>query len=101
MHTFRVLVRGEGLVVRRWLVFRRSLGFFATRFVTAASREAAGELALREVRAEPRLVLPALRAPLLVVEEVEPVDAESAAGPPPGVVFFPEARDLTSTSPAT
>jgi len=39
MQTFRVLVRGDGLVVRRWLVFRRTLGFYATRYVSAKSAE--------------------------------------------------------------
>jgi hypothetical protein len=94
--TFRVLVRGERLVVRRWLIFRRTLGFYATRVVTAASREAAEQVALRELQGEPRLAIAALRAPALVVEEVEPVDADSAAAPPPGIVFFPETQDQTS-----
>jgi hypothetical protein len=95
------MVRGEGLVVRRWFIFTRTLGFFATRFVTAASREAAAELAVRELRVEPRLALSAVRAPRLRVEEVEAVDAENATAPPPGIVFFPEARDQASSAPAT
>ncbi len=101
MPSYRVLVRGEGLVVRRWLLFRRTLGFFATRFVTAPSREAAGEIALRELRGEPRLTLAALRAPTLAVEEVAPADADSATWPQPGIVFFPGAPDQPSKKPAT
>ena len=91
------MVRGEGLVVRRWLIFTRTLGFFATRFVTAASREAAEALAVRELRGEPRLAFAGVRAPRLVVEEVEAVDAENATAPTPGIVFFPETRDQASS----
>jgi hypothetical protein len=101
MLTFRVMVRGDGLVVRRWLIFRRTLGFFATRFVTATSPEAAAEAALIELRGEPHLALAGFAAPRLVVEEVEAVDAEDSAGPQPGIVFFPETRYRPSASPAT
>ena len=73
MQTFRVVVHGRGMVVRRWLVFRRAVGFYATRFVEADSEAAAGARALSELRGEPRLVAAAIRAPTLTVEEVEAV----------------------------
>ena len=101
MPTYRVVVRGEGLVVRRWLLFRQTLGFFATRLVIAPSCEAAGEIALSQIRGEPRLPLAALRAPTLAVEDVAPADADTATGPQPGIVFFPGARDRPSAKPAT
>ena len=65
MQTFRVLVHGRGLVVRRWWLFRwwlfrRRLGFYATHFVEAESAEQAGARALEALRGEPRLALVAL-----------------------------------------
>ena len=100
MPAYRVLVRGEGLVVRRWLIFRRTVGFYATRFVAAQSRQAAEEAALRELRGEPRLKLAARRAATLVVEEVTLLDAESMPSLQPGIVFFPQRRTSNLQAPA-
>jgi len=88
MQTFRVLVRGRGLVVRRWYFLRRALDFYATRFVDADGPEAAGVRALETLRGEPRLALAALRAPSLTVEEVDAVEARASTLPQPGIVFF-------------
>src|SRR5688572_14608083 len=88
MQTFKVLVHGRGLVVRRWWLFRRRLGFYATRFVDADSAEQAGARALDTLRGEPRLVVAALRAPALAVEEVDPVEGPAATWPEPGIVFY-------------
>jgi hypothetical protein len=96
MQTFKVLVHGRGMVVRRWWLFRRHLGFYATRFVDAESVEQAGARALEALRGEPRLALAALRAPTLAVEEVEPVDAPASTWPQPGIVFYPAGADDVS-----
>jgi hypothetical protein len=89
MQTFRVLVRGRGMVIRRWFFFRRTLDLYATRFVEAEGPEAAGVGALEELRGEPRLAAAALRAPSLAIEEVEVVEARASTLPQPGIVFFP------------
>jgi len=77
------------MVVRRWLLFRRTVGFYVTCFVQAGSDELARERALSEVRDEPRLLLAAIRPPSLAVEEVEVVDLEGAPLPKLGIVFYP------------
>lgn len=89
------------MVVRRWLVFRQTLNFFATRFVDAESREAAEEPALREVRGEPRLAVAAIRAPTLAVEEIEAVDSELSRSPAPGIVFYPAGANRGANDRAT
>jgi len=97
MQTFRVLVHGEGMVVRRWLVLRRTVGFYATRLVEAESDAAAGDRALSELRGDPRLALAAIRAPALAVEEVEVVDGPPATWPEPGIVFYPAGAGAGAT----
>src|SRR4051812_20435736 len=89
MTTFRVLVHGKGMIVRRWFVFRRTLDLYATRFVEADDPQSAGECALRELRGEARLAVAALRPPTLIVEEVEAVEAVSRPVQEPGIVFYP------------
>lgn len=89
MQTFKVIVHGQGLVVRRWLFFRRELGFYATRFVDAESVEAAGDRVLTELQGEPRLLMAALRFPRLTVEEVEAVEGPASTWPTPGLVYYP------------
>ena len=90
MQTFRVLVHGRGLIVRRWWLFRRRLGFYATRIVAAASPEEARARALESVRGEPRLALAAIQAPTLAVDEIEAVENSGAPTPTPGIVFYPD-----------
>ena len=89
VQTFKVLVHGRGLVVRSWWLFRRRLGFYATRIVDAESAEQAGARAVDTLRGEPRLVLAAVRVPTLAVEEVEAVDGPASTWPEPGIVFYP------------
>ena len=88
MQTFRVLVHGRGMVIRRWYFLRRTLDLYATRFVEAEGPEAAGAGALNALRGEPGLAIAALRAPLLTIEEVEAVEARASTLPQPGIVFF-------------
>ena len=89
MPTFRVVVHGRGLVVRRWWVFRRHVGFFATEFVDAESRVAAESLALDQVRSAPRLLLAALRPPSLAIDDVQEVTGPASTCPRLGIVFYP------------
>ena len=88
MSTYRVQIHGQRLVVRRWLFFRKRLGFFATRYVDAPSADVAKVEALRALRGEPRLALPALEAPQLTVEEVDLVPGPAASYPVTGIVFY-------------
>jgi hypothetical protein len=92
MPTYRVLVHGDGLVIRRWLFWRRRLGLFVTRYVDATDEAGAAALALEQVRGEPRLALTAVRAPMLRVDEIELVDGLTPAGVAPGIVFYEEQR---------
>jgi hypothetical protein len=73
--------------VRRWRVFRRTVGFYATRIVEARTAEAARLLALENVRGEPTLTLTALHPPRLAVEEIEEIDAGHSR-PQRGFVFY-------------
>jgi hypothetical protein len=92
MPIYRVLVHGEGLVVRRWLFWRRRLGLYATRYVDAADEVRAAKLALEQVRGEPRLAVAALTAPELRIDEVERVDGAASTTVAPGIVFYPARR---------
>jgi len=89
MPTYRVLVHGDGLVVRRWLFWRRRLGLYATRYVDAADEAHASEIALGQVRGEPRLAVAALTAPVLRIDEVERIDGAASTTVAPGIVFYP------------
>ena len=88
MQTYKVTVHGKGMLVRHWIFLRRELGFYATRFVDAESVEAAGAQALSQLRSEPRLLLLAIRAPILAIEEVEAVTGPAATLVQPGIVFY-------------
>jgi hypothetical protein len=89
--TFKVLVHGRGLVVRHWWLFKRQLGFYATRFVVADTAEAAGAEAMEAIRGEPRLALAAIRAPTLVIEGIEAVQDSSVPAREQGIVFYSDA----------
>ena len=89
MPTFRVLVHGQGMVVRRWVFLRRTFDLYATRFVEAESVEAAGTRALTELRGESKLALAAILAPTLSIDEIEAVPDRSSTLPQPGIVFYP------------
>ena len=89
MPTYKVLVHGRGLVVRHFWIFRRRYGFYVTRVVDAENPEQAAELAIESVRGEPRLVLAAMRAPTLTVEEVKPFEGPASAWQETGIVFYP------------
>ena len=87
--TFKVLVHGRGLVVRHWWIFRRRYGFYVTRVLDAEDPEQAAERAIESVRGEPRLVLAAMRAPTLTVEDVQPFEGPASAWQETGIVFYP------------
>jgi hypothetical protein len=89
MQNFRVLAHGQGMVVRRWLFFRRHVGFYATRFVEAATAEDAGAQVLAQLQGEARIILAAVEAPVLTIEEVEAIDGPIGGLPEPGIVFYP------------
>src|SRR5688500_1438339 len=97
MQTFKVLIHGRGLVVRRWWIFRRHLGFYVTCFVAANDAEEAQERALESVRGEPRLALAALRAPTLAAEEVTAVEGSVATWTRQGIIFYPAGVDSSPT----
>lgn len=101
MQTFRVLVHGRGMVIRRWYFWRRTLDCYATRFVEAEGPEAAGAQALKILRGEPRLAIAALHAPQLTVEEVEAIEARASTLPQPGIVFYPASAARGIVSQAT
>jgi hypothetical protein len=87
--TFLVRIHGRGLVVRRWMFFRRRLGFYVNRFVEATNAEEACEMVLADVRDEPKLLLRALHPPTLVVDAVEERE-EAPAIRRQGFAFYPE-----------
>jgi hypothetical protein len=89
MPTFKVLVHGRGLVVRRWWFFRRQYGFYVTRVVDADDANHAAERAIESVRGEPRLALAAMRAPTLTVDEVQPFQGPAAGWQEIGIIFYP------------
>ena len=91
MATFRVLVHGHGLVLRRWLLFRQTVGFYATRFVEAESVDIARQRVLADLRGDPKLALSAIRPPALVVEEVEEIQAMPEHRQL-GLVFYPAGK---------
>ena len=95
--TFKVLVHGRRLVVRRWWLFRRRLGFYDTRFVVAENEENAAAGALESVRGEPRLALAAIRAPTLAVEAIEAIEDSSVPPHHQGLTFY---SDATKESPS-
>jgi len=88
MPTYRVHIHGRRLIVRRWLFFRKQLGFYLTRYVDAPTAAVAEATALAKVRGEPRLVLVAIQAPQLAVEEINEVEGPAAEYPETGIVFY-------------
>ena len=91
MPLFRCLMRGENFpfdVDGAW----KSVGFYATRFVDAASAEEAEAAALGLLKADPALAressTPGLEHARVVFEEIEEVAA--VTGPNAGFTFFEE-----------
>ena len=101
MPTYKVLVHGRGLETRRWWIFTRRLGFYATHYVDAETVEDATARALQAVRGEPRLALTAIRAPSLTIEEVESVEGPANAWSQLGIVFYEARADAKATTPVT
>lgn len=88
MPTFRVIVHGQGLVIRHAWIFRRRLGFYATRIVNAESVEQAGRRALRHFRGDPGLAFAALEAPALAVERIDRAEDHTGGHPSEQVIFY-------------
>lgn len=90
MKTFRVLVRGSGVLLEAQGIPRR-LGFYTTRVVSAARKAAAVEIAIKGVEEElrGRVKNDSVDRPSLVAEEIEEIASEPASVTP-GFSFFEE-----------
>ena len=91
--TYKVVLRGENFLVESGGTIQK-LGFFATRFVQAASESEAELLAVAVVKSDPGLVKAVLNErsdpPMINIEEVEPVVTPD--GPGSGYTFFAAAE---------
>jgi hypothetical protein len=93
LSAYRVLVHGDGIVLRRWLFWRGTMNFYATRFVRAESEAAAQERALESLCEEPRLLIAALRPATLAITEMSLAEQAEVPDRQSGIIFYPPSRD--------
>src|SRR5713226_7722507 len=96
MPHYRVIVNGRNF----WLRYDtgpKCLGFFATRFVQAASEIEAENAAVELIKQDPKLVGIVLNgsadSPMIYVEDIEEVEAKEVPEVAPGFSFYPGSQD--------
>ena len=100
MKRYKLFIRGSGL--RIFIDDELAeMGFYTTRFVTAANAKEAGREAVRQLALEERTQpAPGNPAPRLLVEEVTEIEPNEVPAVKPGLAFYHEDEDLEATGGA-
>lgn len=96
MPWYRVRIRGENLFMQFDGEAKR-VGFFTNRFVEGSDFSKIEERAIAEIRDEPKLKNGLLNRvedpPMIFVQEIVEIDADTVPEIRPGFAFFPAAND--------